>query len=169
MDDIDSVGSDEWWDREVAAAPVTKFTSPPGGRDLPGTDDGMGYLARPAGGGGYLARSAGRPTAKARATLSEAFIRGPIPVAWMRDAAALGSSALRTGIALWFVAGCRRNPSSLRLTAECRDLLGLSRTDVSRGLAKLESAGLVAIQRTSKQAAPAVSLKRVPPDFRHSR
>jgi DNA-binding transcriptional ArsR family regulator len=84
------------------------------------------------------------------------FIKGPIDVAWVRQAAQLGVTALLVGLALWYVKGLRRTDSfiiSNLMVAEW----GIQPDAKSRALRKLEKAGLVSIERRGKRS-PLVSL-----------
>jgi hypothetical protein len=78
----------------------------------------------------------------------DAFIRGPVPLGWLARAAVLPGSALAVGLAIWFLVGmcCSR-----KALVVCPTLL-LERFNVSRkagyrGLAALERAGLVKVER----------------------
>ena len=79
--------------------------------------------------------------------LSAEFLRGPIPVVWMRIAGALGSRAVLTGLALWFRAGIEGRPDCLKLCTSSLKRLGVSRIAGYRGLRSLEQAGLVRVSR----------------------
>ena len=75
------------------------------------------------------------------------FIKGPIPLAWLSAAAELpGKAALAIGLALWFERG-RRKSDEVLLTAAICERFGLDRKGKYRGLAALEEAGLVAVER----------------------
>ena len=73
------------------------------------------------------------------------FVRGPIPVAWIGKAAELPGRALAVGLAVWFIVGARRHSNAV-----CPSLLarfGVSQRTAYRGLAALERAGLVEVDR----------------------
>lgn len=73
----------------------------------------------------------------------EPYLRGPIVWNWIRLARAAGPAALPTGLALWHYRALKRSttfPASLRDI--CR-LTGQSTDSARRGLAALESAGLI--------------------------
>jgi hypothetical protein len=76
----------------------------------------------------------------------EKFLKGPIPWGWVQAAAALPGKALAVGVAVWFEAGCR-NARSVPITLARLTRLGMSRDAASRAVRRLESAGLVAVDR----------------------
>ena len=82
---------------------------------------------------------------------------GTIPLDWLRR-----SGEVTTGaggglvIALWYRAKCSRN-GKVRLTKHLRDRFGVDRTVAFRNLEKLQTAGLVSVERT-KGRAPVVTL-----------
>jgi hypothetical protein len=76
----------------------------------------------------------------------EPFIRGPLPTGWFRRAAQLPGKALAVGLAIWFESG-RRKSDRIKLTRGVTTEFGLERRVVYRGLAALESAGLVSTDR----------------------
>lgn len=87
-----------------------------------------------------------RSTRKARTV--GAFIRGPIPLDWLSRAAAIPRrNAVLVGLVLFYLAGLCSKRVGLVLCAERCKLLGLGRKAVQRGLADLESAGLVRVDR----------------------
>ena len=75
----------------------------------------------------------------------ERFLKGPIPWAWLARAMALPGKAVHVGIAVWMAAGIARNG----LIAVNLSRLPIGRSAASRGLAALERAGLVSVQRTA--------------------
>jgi hypothetical protein len=74
------------------------------------------------------------------------FVRGPIPLDWLRRAAELPGKALAVGVALWFLRGCRKR-TTVKLTRRTLDRLGVGRKPGYRGLQALEKAGLVRVRR----------------------
>ncbi len=76
----------------------------------------------------------------------EEFLAGPVPLAWLRVAAIWPGRALAVGIALWFKAGVSKR-AKVKLTSRVREKVGLSRHSTHRGLAALEQAGLVDVDR----------------------
>jgi hypothetical protein len=88
------------------------------------------------------------------------FLAGPIPVAWVTQAAALPGSALAAALAIWFKAGCEKSHRNLSI---CPTLLGrfrVKRVSGYRALNSLEEAGLVSIVRR-RGACPLVTIRRV--------
>lgn len=76
------------------------------------------------------------------------FLRGPIPLQWLQRAAELpGKSPFQLGIALWYQAGLERSRSDLRLTRKLLSVFGLKRRTAYNALTRLESAGLVLVER----------------------
>ena len=76
----------------------------------------------------------------------ERFLRGPIPWHWLGAAGRLPGKTLHVGIALWHLAGfkCSRN---VRWEPATAATLGVGRHAAYRGLAALERAGLVFVDR----------------------
>ena len=73
---------------------------------------------------------------------AEAFLKGPIPLAWLRQAANLKRPALTVGLALWFQHGIT-NCHDVRLTHGLLRRLGLQPWSGLRGLHQLIDDGLV--------------------------
>lgn len=80
------------------------------------------------------------------------FIKGPIPFDWLQTANALPGKAGQVGIALWFLAGVKKS-RIVKITAEAERLAGCVRQTFAKGLAALEAAGLVAVERKPGQKA----------------
>jgi len=78
-----------------------------------------------------------------RPKTTEPFLRGPIPIAWLKRAHRAGGASLTLGLALWFVRGVSgmRGPVKVSRSVRCR--FGLSADQVRYGLQRLESARLV--------------------------
>lgn len=77
----------------------------------------------------------------------ERFLKGPIPWLWIIAAASLPGRALHVGLAIWLAVGIKkRNAVPLSLTAISKEM-GHSRATASRGLQRLEDAGLVEVHR----------------------
>ncbi|MBY0459806.1 MAG: hypothetical protein K2V38_21010 [Gemmataceae bacterium] len=87
----------------------------------------------------------------------EKFLKGPIPWRWVEVAAPLPGKALAVGIAAWREAGCRKcRTVPLNLSG-----LAVPRRTAQRGLAELERAGLVSVNRR-KGRPPLVTLLPAP-------
>jgi hypothetical protein len=76
----------------------------------------------------------------------EQFLKGPIPLRWLCLAAKQPGKALHVGIALWLLAGMKRN-RTVTLTNVLLGRFGVDRSAKSRGLRSLEVVGLIAIHR----------------------
>jgi len=90
-----------------------------------------------------------RPTKRQRPPRHRAgewFLKGPIPGGWLTRAAGLSFRALRAGLALWYLAGVG-GTRVVKPTRDTWDRFGLSPDAGRRGLAALEGAGLVAVDR----------------------
>jgi hypothetical protein len=78
----------------------------------------------------------------------EKFLKGPIPWTWLAKAAHQPGKALHVAIALWFLAGITRK-RTVALSGAVLQALGVNRHSGYRGLAALEQAGLVSVERHS--------------------
>ena len=76
----------------------------------------------------------------------EKFLKVPIPWSWLSKAARLKGQALHVGMALWFLAGIKRN-GTITLSGSVLEDLGVSRHSGYRALHALESAGLISVDR----------------------
>ncbi len=74
------------------------------------------------------------------------FIKGPIPLTWVQQAARLPGRTLHLGMILWYLAGVRRSTQGA-VSYTVAEHFGLNRYTVYRGLARLEKAGLVVVSR----------------------
>ena len=88
------------------------------------------------------------------------FVKGPIPLWWLIGAGNLSGKALAVGVVLWFLFGVEKN-SRVRLRAALLNRFGIDRHAGYRGLQKLESAGLVAVER-HRGRCPIVTLQTDP-------
>jgi hypothetical protein len=76
----------------------------------------------------------------------EAFLRGPVPLAWIRKGAQLRGKALAVGLALWFKAGMTGD-KEITAGKALWERVGIGRKSAYRGLNALERAGLVLVVR----------------------
>lgn len=76
----------------------------------------------------------------------EKFLKGPILWSWIAKAARLKGHALHVGMALWFLAGIKRD-GTITLSGSVLEDLGVSRHSGYRALHALESAGLISVDR----------------------
>jgi hypothetical protein len=81
----------------------------------------------------------------------EAFLRGPLPMAWLERAASLPGRALHIGVMLWYYVGLHKSARVKFSLSRCERRLGFDRTTATRGLAALERAGLVTVERRPGQ------------------
>lgn len=96
-----------------------------------------------------------------RHSRGELFLKGPIPLAWLRLAAEQPGKALVVAIELWFRAGIEKRRTIRISLSNLRVAPHLSRSSASRGLAALERAGLVTVVRRMGQK-PTVTLQDAP-------
>lgn len=80
------------------------------------------------------------------------FLRGPVPLAWLFAASRAGGRALAVGLGIWWLVGVRRQ-DTVKINLSRFGDWGLSRSAASRGLALLETAGLVSVERSPGRAA----------------
>lgn len=76
----------------------------------------------------------------------EWFLKGPIPGEWLTRAAQLPGRVLHVALALWYLAGVERD-RCVKPTWATWKRFGVSPDTGARGLAALERAGLVAVDR----------------------
>lgn len=76
----------------------------------------------------------------------EWFLKGPIPGPWLAQAVKLSGRTLRVGLALWYLVGLKSS-RSVKPTWETWRRFELSPDAGRRGLAALEAAGLVSVDR----------------------
>ena len=84
------------------------------------------------------------------APLSVPFLKGPIPMAWLNEAAKLPGKAINLGIAIWWLAGMAQT-KTFKLTGKALDQLGVSRDAAADALKRLEGRGLIRVQRAPGQ------------------
>ena len=84
------------------------------------------------------------------------FLRGPIPLVWLSEAAKLPGKTLNVAIALWWRHGMARG-RPFKLTRMALKALNVKRDAASAGLARLEQAGLIKVERKPGQR-PTVSI-----------
>jgi hypothetical protein len=75
------------------------------------------------------------------------FLRNRIPLSWLGRACELGSlSALKTGLAIWYLSGLRGRQDNLLLTSDTLRRFGVhDRSSKYRALKALEQAGLIQV------------------------
>jgi hypothetical protein len=78
----------------------------------------------------------------------ELFLKGPIPMTWLSQAAKLPGKVMNLSIAIWWLHGMKKAPA-FKLTSKSFRLLNISRDAVSDGLKRLEGLGLITIIKRS--------------------
>jgi len=86
----------------------------------------------------------------------ELFIRGPIPLEWLAVAAKLPGKTLNVAIALWWRHGMAGG-EPFKLTQRALTAMNVERDAERAGLARLEQAGLIRLERKPGQR-PTVSI-----------
>ena len=84
------------------------------------------------------------------APISVPFLKGPIPMAWLSEAAKLPGKSLNLGIAIWWLAGMAKT-KTFKLTGKALKQLEVSRDAASDALKRLEARGLIRVQRSPGQ------------------
>ena len=102
-------------------------------------------------------RGSGQFQKAAISIVTEHYLRGPIPLAWLETAARLPGQALAVGVALWYLAGLRSTQQHLSLSTERLASFGVSKYAKDRALRHLTAASLVMVDR-KKGRSPRVSL-----------
>jgi hypothetical protein len=76
------------------------------------------------------------------------FYMSYVPMPWMLTAITLGTRAARVGTLLWWLAAVRGHVlEGISVRADHREKCHISRFDYSKGLGRLEQAGLVKVER----------------------
>ena len=94
--------------------------------------------------------------ALAAAPRGELFLRGPVPLEWLQQAAALPGKTLNVAIALWWLHGMAKG-KPFKLTRQALKYLNVERDAASAGLIRLERAGLIGVERKPGQR-PTISM-----------
>lgn len=90
-----------------------------------------------------------------------AFLKGPLPLAWIIKAASLpGKYPLAVGLAIWFRSGLENKQTGIPLTTKTIERFHVNRQAGYRALATLEAAGLVSVDRKPGRC-PLVSIRKV--------
>jgi DNA-binding MarR family transcriptional regulator len=79
------------------------------------------------------------------------FLGPRIPLSWLGPACKLGSKAVQTALAIWFLAGLRKRMNDLKLSGAIVERFHVSPSDKSKALKKLEGAGLIRVQRQPRK------------------
>jgi hypothetical protein len=89
----------------------------------------------------------------------EWFVKGPIPGRWLVQASKASGRALRAGMVLWYLAGVKKS-RTVKPTWEVWQQFALSPDAGRRGLAALEQAGLIEVER-APGCCPVVTIRGV--------
>lgn len=81
---------------------------------------------------------------------TEPFLKGPIPMAWLKSAAELPGKTLHLGIAIWWLYPMSKT-QSFKLTRKALDYVGISRDAAYDALKRLEERRLVRVERLPGQ------------------
>ena len=100
---------------------------------------------------------------KVRRAITEPFLRGPIPLAWLARAHRAGGSAMAVGLSLWFVRGVSGKRGPFKVDRSVRRRFELSRDQTHYGLRALEAAGLVAYVKKGRGHCAVVDVLERPP------
>jgi len=97
------------------------------------------------------------PNTTSKENLDKRFIKGPIPLEWLLTASKLPGKSLEISMVLWFLKGVTKN-HTVKLSGKLVRSFGVSRSTLYRGLAEMENAGLISIQR-KKSRSPMVTIQ----------
>ena len=86
----------------------------------------------------------------------EPFLRGPIPLEWLRVAASLPGKTINVALALWWRHGMAQG-KSFKLSRLALMTLNVERDAERKGVARLEQAGLIHVERMPGQR-PIISI-----------
>src|SRR6266511_70641 len=89
----------------------------------------------------------GRARRPPRPGQGEKFLKGPIPWSWRTKAARLPGKTLAVAIAVYFLAGLTKSSTVKLGLSNLEAEMGVKRDAAARGLAALEAAGLVGVER----------------------
>ena len=84
------------------------------------------------------------------------FIKGPLPLAWVQQAARMPGKTLQVGLTLWYLSGLQKS-RTVKLPSKPLVSMGVSRDAKYEALERLRSAGLISVEQTPGSA-PRVTL-----------
>ena len=84
------------------------------------------------------------------------FLKGPVPLEWLIEAAKLPGKSLHVGVVLWFLSGLKKSREVTFAPSRRREF-GIGRHASYRALKCLEMAGLVRLKR-KRGRAPLVTI-----------
>ncbi len=87
---------------------------------------------------------------------TDGFIKGPLPLSWMTQAAQMPGKTLQVALALWYLSGLQKTESVI-LASKTAERFGISRDAKYEAIDRLVKAGLVTVQQAPGRA-PMVTL-----------
>lgn len=90
---------------------------------------------------------------------TDGFIKGPLPLLWMTQAAQLPGKTLQVALALWYLCGLQKT-DSVTLASKTAERFGISRDAKYDAIARLVNAGLVTVHQAPGKAPVVTLLKR---------
>ena len=89
------------------------------------------------------------------------FLKGPVPMSWIRTVGKLPGKALSVGVVLFFLAGLKR--STVRIQLSSRELLkiGVNRFAKYRALKTMADAGLITVD-SHIGLSPVITILNIP-------
>lgn len=87
---------------------------------------------------------------------SAAFVKGPIPLDWIQQAAKLPGKTLQVGLTLWYLSGLQKT-RTVKLASKPLAGMGVCRDAKYEALERLRCAGLIAVEQTPGSA-PCVTI-----------
>lgn len=84
------------------------------------------------------------------------FIKGPLPLSWIQQAARMPGKTLQVGLTLWYLSGLQKS-RTVKLASKPLAGMGVSRDAKYEALDRLRSAGLIAVEQIPG-CAPSVTL-----------
>ena len=86
------------------------------------------------------------------------FLKGPVPLGWLGQAAALPGKTFQVAVALWWRHGMAKG-QPFKLTRKALKIFAVERDAASLGLVRLEHAGLIHVARQPGQR-PLITIVR---------
>jgi hypothetical protein len=81
-----------------------------------------------------------RPAAK------DHFLKGPVPMPWLRTVATQAAQSMAVAVFIWYLAGLKKSAEFAVPTGKVEEY-GVNRYKLYRDLAALQKAGLIAVER----------------------